>query len=659
MDEKEQVGNVPTPLTNTSADAPTEAPQNSEPKNDSEPATEQSDVSRDMAALLDEAASLSNVEQSEEEVPEVAPAPRKKNPKLIRAISYAVLGVLVLGLLAGLLYIVAQVLSARPLAEGDIYDSDMLFIRENKASGNYALFDLKKGKRITDFEFSEAGTFVNGYTYAKNDSGYMIYRADGKISVPAGKYEEVEQISSAFLVKLSGSSAYSLIDGSNHVLAEYNEMPEYRGLEVSDGRFFVYRDKKSQYRLVNAFGEEKASFMCDEDPEAVDYHEDSSYVSCGGKYYILDADELAVGASFELPDNATIRDYSDDAKLVLATKNQEKWFVVIDGVVRELDGVSSCMIRDEFGKSFIACRPKDDSRINEYLIVHKDGTLTEKPVKITDNISMSTSYDEDEIGAYSVIDGDTYAYVDEKGDAHFIAGGQEVKKLALSAKSQIYGIEGSGRYYVGLEYGESMIESAKLFDEKGEFVVDLAKHCGSISAAYSFGKDYIFCQGMTKDWASADNYASMLKSLKSVLLDKDLKPLITGKDSFAFVDNKQKIISVEGAWAMFADDDEETKVTYELHGLDGKILATLEGRCQAEVSKSDGETVYDKKLYFTCEEDDSELVKIMDVETGDITEYEGSLGDEHNEKYFTVESEHGVDYYLIDGTKLYSQPKEA
>jgi hypothetical protein len=100
-------------------------------------------------------------------------------------------------------------------------------------------------------------------------------------------------------------------------------------------------------------------------------------------------------------------------------------------------------------------------------------------------------------------------------------------------------------------------------------------------------------------------------------------------------------------------------VTYELHSLDGKILTTLEGRCRAEVSKSDGETVYDKKLYFTCEEDDSELVKIMDVETGGVTEYEGSLGDEHNEKYFTVESEHGVDYYLIDGTKLYSQPKEA
>ena len=32
---------------------------------------------------------------------------------------------------------------------------------------------------------------------------------------------------------------------------------------------------------------------------------------------------------------------------------------------------------------------------------------------------------------------------------------------------------------------------------------------------------------------------------------------------------------------------------------------------------------------------------------------------EHNEKYYTVEEENSLDYYLVDGTKVYSQPKEA
>lgn len=662
MDDKEQVGNVPTPQTNTSTDAPVDAPQVSETTKNDTPATEQSDVSKDMEALLDEAASLSGAESSEEEeVVEVAPAPRKKNGKMMRNIIYAALGVLVLGLAAGLLYMGAQILNNKIATNGDIYDSDILFIRENAESGNYALFDLKNGSRMTDFEFSEVGSFVNGYAYAKNDSGYVIYRSDGKLSVPAGKYDEIEQIGGAFLVRLSGSSSYSIIDGGNHVLAEYGEEPEYRGLSVSNGRFFIYRDKSSKYHLLNAYGEAQADFMCEQEPEEGGLYGEPGYVSCGGKVYMLDNDKLVVSASFELPETAKIQNYSSNRKLVMANVDgeQPQWFVVNNGKVHEIDGVSTCILKDKFEKSYVACATKDDMLEGKYRLVNSDGVLSGKAVSIQSSLSMTTSFDEEESDAYSVIDGDTYAYVDEKGDAHFYADGEEVKKVSLSAKSQIYGVEGTGRYYIGFEFGDTTTESAKLYNEEGEFVVDLAQHCGTVSAVNVIGEDYFFCHGMTKGWEDADNYLALLKSLKSVLLNKEMKAIITGKDAVALVNEKQKIISAEGTWATLVDDDSDDKATYELHDLTGKILATLEGNCSPEIDSASNDVIDDKLIYFTCKEDEADRIKVLNVETDEIIEHDGKLGDEHNEKYYTVEEENSLDYYLVDGTKVYSQPKEA
>ena len=658
MDDKEQVGNVPTPQTNTSADVPADASQVSEPKNTSAPTTEQSDVSKDMEALLDEAASLSNAEPSEEEVAAVAPTPRKKIN--LRAFGYAFLGVLVLGLLAGLLYIGAQILSNKTVADTNIYDSDIIFIREQENSGNYALFDLKTGEKMTEFEFSEAGTFVNGYAYAKSDAGYMIYRADGKLSVPAGKYDEIEQFGGAFLVKLSGSSSYSVIDGSNRSLAEYAEEPAYRGASISNGRFYIYRDKKSHYHLANAYGNELASFVCDEEPISKETGDKADYVACGGKYYMLNNDDLTVASSFELPENVVMKNFSDDHKLAVAVSEDDepKWYVISDGAVHGFGDMRTCMLRNNYSRSYVACTSKEDE-YGQYRLFQKDGAFMDKAVNILPAFSTLNDYEDREENSYAIIDGGTYAYIDEKSDAHFFVDGEEAKKVSLSAKSQILTISGAERYYVGLEYGESAFESIKVFDENGEFIVDLEQHCGNASTIRTLKGGYIFCQGMSKEWEDADDYASLLKSLKSVLLDKNHEVLITGKDAFALVDGGKKLISADGTWAALLDDEETAEATYVLHDLTGKTLAMIEGNCTVEASEGKNDSIYDTNLYFMCKKGDQNQVRIMNVEDGTTSEFEGKLGDIHNEKYFTIESENSLDYYLIDGTKLYSQPKEA
>ncbi len=176
----------------------------------------------------------------------VASAPTENKKSKLPLI--IILAVVILGLGAGAFFLLPK------LFGGKLEDAKVAFIREKRNEGNYALFNLKNGKQLTDFIYKDKGQFVAGYSIAKDaDDKAIIVNAKAKTTVSAGKFDSITRCGSGFVGKKD--SQWSLLLGDGKELATFDSNPVVKKEDklacddrgyfafVSDGKVNLYSVK--------------------------------------------------------------------------------------------------------------------------------------------------------------------------------------------------------------------------------------------------------------------------------------------------------------------------------------------------------------------------------------------------------------------------------
>ena len=475
------------------------------------------------------------VEKSKKPAKEKAERRSKKRflPIIVAAVGIA--------LIIGVIIFIIHLANSNP--NKTVFDTDAVFLPENESpEAKYALF-RNNGERLTEFEFTSVGEFVDGYAAVRNADGkYAIIDHNGKISVDYDKYAEIRSFVGFYEVReAKEDESKKLILGNGKEIAT-----DYKSVTYDySAPFLAIETEEKHYSLYSAKGDRLAEFE-GEQPYIDAYNANTvSYARYDEGILLLDNKKLSIMINYLTDNKYSIESATKDSSIIVlrerSSKDSDKYAVYRDGKVTEYgDECKSITLNSDatIGRNYLTCS-KDDKT---YLI--RGATVSD----ITTN-----SYDSE----YRVYDEDHYVKFDskEKKATFFVKNEQKgmidasfAPTISLKGyyvrnsndkKVYLYSIDGEMLYslentsygdLIGLDKNDNIIvrdpnqpndERYLLVNRKGE----------TLAEKYSEIRNY------------GDYYTAKSSANKTVaLLDKDGKEIVSGEYlDFSFY-NENKIV---------------------------------------------------------------------------------------------------------------------
>ena len=443
--------------------------------------------------------------------------------------------------IVGVVLLIIHLNSGAP--DKTVFDTDAIFLPENDSSdAKYALFK-NTGERLTDFEYTSVGEFVNGYATVRNSDGKnAIIDHAGKLSVGFDEYEDIRAYVGFYEVKTSKEDeSKKLILGNGQEIASdyknvvYDYSAPFLAVETEDNHYSLYNSKGD--RLAELEGEQP--FIDAYNAETV------SYARYEKGIYLLDNKKQSIITNYETERKFNIESVSKDSSAIIlrerAGKDSDHYAVYRNGKVSDYDDKCKEITLNadqSIGRLYLTCRTDDKS----YLI---------RGDEVSDIVA--NSYDSE----YRVYDEDHYIKFnsDDKKATFFVKGEQKdtidssfaptvslkgyYVRNSVDRKVSLYGIDGQKIYTLdetsygdlaGLDKNENIIvrdpnqsanEKYSLVNSKGEVRVD------KLSELRNYGEYYVAKKSDQKTVA---------------LLDKDGNEIISGDyRDFSFY-NEYKIV---------------------------------------------------------------------------------------------------------------------
>ncbi len=452
-----------------------------------------------------------------------------------------------------------------------IFETDAVFIStKDNGETKYALFK-KNGDKVTDFIYTQAGAFVNGYAYVKNADGKKgIIDHNGNMAVDFGEYEDITP--RVGIYEVSKDNKNSLILGNGDEL-----ISEYRSYDYSSSApYVVVKTEDDQYSLFNALGDKLEDFESSESPYFTDDGQDTaSALSYKGGLIILSNKNfkpiktIETGVSYDIDEankDATIitfvehdKSYSDDAKRALFSKE----FVDLGSQCADLD------LHDNFtdkARIYLTCE-KDNKN---YLI--RKNAVTD--IEVNSYGTGYVVYDEDHYARYNsedkkvdiFVNGESKKTLDSDYRVSFSTKGYTINNYRAKSVT-LYDIEGNEVY--ALKDTSSSSELTGI-DSNDNIVVRDGKQ-DSDKRYVLIDKDGKELSGRYNSIVAHDEYYSAYtKDGKTDLLNKNGEVVVSGDyDELDYYDEGKVILGKKGDYA---------NRQYDLiDGKDKKVKATFDG----------------------------------------------------------------------------------
>ena len=592
------------------AEAPIETPQ---PETPAEPVTEpvaepvaetaapiESTAPAEATPTEPEAAPVEQVAPAEPVAQEQPAAPateekkersrggRKRNNKLLFIIGGAILAI---GAVIAAIFFINKAVNA----DVDLYAADAFFI-STKSDGEtkYALYK-KDGEKITDFVYSQVGTFINHYAYVRNLDGKKgIIDDKGKMSVDFGEYEDITPRVGIYAASKDNKETLILGDGSEIA-------SEYRSYDYSSSApYVVVKYDNDQYELYNALGKKLADFTSSYAPDFTDAgYDTASALSYKGGLIILSNKNFKVLSNVETPVIYDIDDATEDGKTITFVERDKHY---------DDDG-KRAIFKDKFVEFGSKCEDLDlhDSYTDKervYVTCEVDGK--DKLVRNGEVTDLTvTSYGD----GYIVYDENHYAYYDSKDKKVDIYVNGEKKNTVSSD----YRVVASTKGYVINNYKSSTVT---LYDIDGNEAYKLSETSSSSELTGIDKNNNIVIRDGKQD--SDKRYVVVNKDGKEIsgryssivahgeyysayrrgdtetgeLLDKDGKVIVSGEyNEFVYYDEDSLIFGKKGGYSDRSYDLINVK--------DKKVIANIKGIISYQKAGYIRATDGDKTSYYT------------------------------------------------------------
>ena len=431
--------------------------------------------------------------------------------------------------------------------EKTVFDTDAFFLPENdKTDSKYALFK-DNGERLTEFEFSGIGEFVNGYALVRNtEDKYGIIGHDGKMTVNFGDYNSIRSLVGFYEVTEGEdeNSSKKLILGNGHEVAT-----DYKDLISDHSSPYIIVQTDDNSALYNVYGDRLEEYSNDDEPEIGSYSSTTvSYVRTKNRISLLNNQSLKVMINYESDKKYEIESTSKDRSIVVLrdkdSKKDGNYAVYRDNKITEYgDQCKSISLHSETAtkRTFLSCKDDDKNKLI------RDGEVSDI---IADTYgSEYRVYDERHFAKYDseakrvdfYVDGEKKSSADASFAPSVSLKGYYIRNNDKKSVS-LYSIEGEQIYTLnetsygdlaGLDANNNIVvrdpnqeTEARYYvvNEKGETISDKYSYL-SVHGAY---------------------YVAKKSNKESALLDKDGQVIISGDyRDFSFYDD-DKIIFARG-----------------------------------------------------------------------------------------------------------------
>lgn len=447
--------------------------------------------------------------------------PEKKSNKNIKKILLIVVAILVVGgvAFAGYKFFTKDKDNNK---EFDITQTTAFFLQD--ANSKYALFN-EDGKQLTEFIYTRVGSFVNGTATVETAEGEGIINAEGKLTVPIGKYKYISSSGGLYEATESTEESYNkyLINGSGKVLYDLDEIT-VRDFIGADTYSILEYEKENKYTVINYEGKELVSFPKVDDDEVDDpsTNEQDNYISVyyNNKNWIFNVVTGKQVASFDSELHYCVNNISEDENIItlnscvswFQSQDQTYYKFIKDGKLYDKTGECDKVTQNQ-GNLF--CHKDYD----EYLLDSNLNVGIETSGKAYNN---SNSYVMNNSGSFNGVD--------------FYQNGKVVKNVSCRTlketgymKSDIYilgtyysrdcGTE-SGTYDFYKSNGEKLIEKsfarAEKFDSNG-----LAKVSEDKTNYYLIDKNGKQVGGSYSNISLSSDYYVITKDELKGIMDKE------------------------------------------------------------------------------------------------------------------------------------------
>ena len=488
---------------------------------------------------------------------------RKKLPLVIAGAVAGVAAIVVL------IFVIGNALNG----DIDIFKANAFFIStEDNGETKYALYK-KNGEKITDFVYSQVGTFVNGYAYVRNlDGKEGIINDSGKMTVEFDEYDDITPRIGFYEAYKGEKESLILGDGSRVV-------EEYESYEYSTSAPYVaVRTSGDQYGLYNALGNKLADFESSELPYFSDADPKSvSAIGYKGGLIILSNKKLKPVETIKDPEAVyDIAKATEDGKIITFYEHGKRYdddakYAIYNKKFTELgDKCDDLNLYDDY---------TDKERI--YVTCENDGKAKLIRKNEVTDLVVST-YDD----GYVVYDEDHYAYYDQKDKRVDIYANGDKKKSFNSDSRIVASIKG----YTVNDYNN---KTATLYSIDGEEIYKLSDTNPSSELAGIDKNNNIIVRDSKRD--TDERYAIIDKDGKELsgrygsivqrgdyyaayhrnddtadLLDKDGKVIVSGNyEEFLFNEEDDVILGQKGDYS---------NRSYDLIDAKGKkVIVSIEG----------------------------------------------------------------------------------
>lgn len=230
-------------------------------------------------------------ESSKDKNPE-AKSPKEKKSK--KGLLFGLLGAVLLGILVAVYFLIPRPAADDPKAK--LTYSTSFFISDG---GEYTLWNAD-GKRLTEDVYDSKSDFIAGYAYVRKDGKSGVIREDGVLTVPFGKYGQIDARGGLFLAQDGNTKNYFLITGSGK---ELMAGPELSIRSVGSSNAFVVAESENLYDLYTYSGAHLGTFPKVEDADEPEIYGSSDFglFFYNNRNLVFDVRDGHVLASFEGP----------------------------------------------------------------------------------------------------------------------------------------------------------------------------------------------------------------------------------------------------------------------------------------------------------------------------------------------------------------------